>query len=48
MHSLEPGPIVVDPALKSAMGEDSKGYFETEWAAEGGWKIADRVEDQDW
>ena len=39
---------LIDPAVKSAMGDDPKGYFEAEWAVEGGWKIGARVKDQDW
>jgi hypothetical protein len=39
---------LIDPAVKSAMGDDPKGYFEAEWAAQGGWKIGARVKDQDW
>jgi hypothetical protein len=39
---------LIDRAVKVAMGDAPKGYFEGEWSAEEGWKIGDRVLDQKW
>jgi hypothetical protein len=39
---------LVDPAVKTALGDDPKAYFEAEWSTEEGWKIGDRVLDQKW
>jgi hypothetical protein len=39
---------LIDRTVKAAMGNDPKGYFEAEWSAEEGWKIGDRVLDQQW
>lgn len=40
---------LVPGAVKDAMGEDPKGYFEATLAnPQAEWEIGERVEDQDW
>ena len=41
-------PALIGRDVKTAIGNDPKGYFEAEWSAEEGWKIGDRVIDQKW
>jgi hypothetical protein len=39
---------LIGAEIKSAIGEEIKGYFEAEWSPDDGWKIGARVLPQKW
>jgi hypothetical protein len=46
-HVEQRGPTFVDETIHKAMGGAHKAFFQAEWSADG-WKIGDKVLDENW
>jgi hypothetical protein len=46
-HVEQRGASFVDEEIPNAMGDASNGFFQADWSADG-WKIGDKVLDENW